>query len=251
MISPEKRRNLITMIDNSFRGSPVGITSDTENCSLLRKHTGAKHVAYCSEGLPSHFKFSPWTRMFHCFGEQKQLFEGHPRKAPGRLMCESRCSGLINSVPLVHLSGKWIVTQSHQALPAVLPEALIAFHIKLFISTSRGLRPHLGSNYKAARGTGVCHASQAVIYWFCLCLESELSPSPLPFILCVVAKGICIPQFLPMLSVWNIMGGSKESNTVSLVLNTTLIALLLRYFSPFSFISFYIKEIVIRIFSGI
>lgn len=118
--------------------------------------------------------------MFHCFGEQKQLFEGHPRKAPGRLMCESQCSGLINSVPLVHLSGKWIVTQSHQALPAVLPEALIAFHIKLFISTSRGMRPHLGSNYKAARGTGVCHASQAVIYWFCLRLESELSPHLFP-----------------------------------------------------------------------
>lgn len=114
--------------------------------------------------------------MFHCFGEQKQLLEGHPEKAPGRSMCESQCCGLINSVPLVHLSGKWIVTRSDQALPAVLPEALIALHIKLFISTSRGLRPHLGSNYKAARGTGVCHASQAVIYWFCSHLESEPSP---------------------------------------------------------------------------
>lgn len=95
-------------------------------------------------------------------------------------MCGSQCSGLINSVPLAHLSGKWIVTHSDQALPAVLPEALIALHIKLFISTSRGLRPHLGSNYKAARGTGVCHASQAVIYWFCLHLESELSPHLFP-----------------------------------------------------------------------
>lgn len=87
---------------------------------------------------------------------------------------------LINSVPPVHLSGKWIVTHSGHALPAVLPEALIALHIKLFISTSRGLRPHLGSNYKAARGTGVCHASQAVIYRFCLYVESELSSHLFP-----------------------------------------------------------------------
>lgn len=108
------------------------------------------------------------------------MFEGHPKKASGRLMCGSQCSSLINSVPLVHLSGKWIVTRSDQALPAALPEALIALHIKLFISTSRGLRPRLGSNYKAARGTGVCHASQAVIYQFCLHLESELSPHQFP-----------------------------------------------------------------------
>lgn len=87
---------------------------------------------------------------------------------------------LINSVPLVHLPGKWIVTHSDHTLPAVLPEALIALHIKLFISTSRGLRPHLGSNYKAARGTGVCHASQAVIYRFCLYLENELSSHLFP-----------------------------------------------------------------------
>lgn len=91
------------------------------------------------------------------------------------MLRRSQCSGLINSVPLVHLSGKWIVTHSDQALLVVLPQALIALHIKLFISTSRGLRPHLGSNYKAARGSGVCHASEAVIYQFCLHLESELS----------------------------------------------------------------------------
>lgn len=118
--------------------------------------------------------------MFHYFGEQKRLFEGHPKKVSGRLICGSQCSGLINSLLTVHLSGKWIVTHSDQALPAVLPEALIALHMKLFISTSRGLRPHLGSNYKAARGTGVCHGSQAVIYRFCLSLESELSPHLFP-----------------------------------------------------------------------
>jgi len=35
MISPEKRRNLITMIDNSFRGSSVGIRLTMQKTALF------------------------------------------------------------------------------------------------------------------------------------------------------------------------------------------------------------------------
>lgn len=66
-----------------------------------------------------------------------------------------------------------------------------------------------------------------------------------------MAKGIHIPQFPPILCVWNTLGSCKELNTVSLVLNIALPASLLSwvFFMPFLF-GFY-NKIFIRIFSEI
>lgn len=74
--------------------------------------------------------------------------------------------------------------------------------------------------------------------------------SPLPFIQCIMAKGICIPQFPLILSVWNMLGSCKESNAVSLLLNIALAASILRvwnflYIIPVVFISCFIRKMLL------
>lgn len=65
-----------------------------------------------------------------------------------------------------------------------------------------------------------------------------------------MAKGICIPQFPLILSVWNMLGSCKESNAVSLLLNIALAASILRvwnflYIIPVVFISCFIRKMLL------